>query len=104
MNELAPSGQVNVTPDQLQRILALYEQGLYVQAYQVATQIGPLDQWRGTDARIVAGRLAGNLGSTRLGDWHFLHAWRQDKKSPDALWFYVRALMAVRGPLAAWRF
>ena len=104
MNQLAPTGQLTVSPDLLQPILTLYDAGLYVQAYRLTETIGPLDQWRGTDARILAGRIAGNLGAARLGDWHFLGAWRKDKLHADAMWFYARTLIAVRGPLAAWRF
>ncbi len=104
MNEVAPMTESMVPPEQLQRILTLYDDGLYLQAFRVANEFGPLDKWRGTDARILAGRLAGNLGAPRLGDWHFLHAWRKDRQHPDALWSYTRTLLAIRGPLAAWKF
>ena len=104
MNELAPTGQANPTSEQLQSIHRLYEQGLYIQAYELSKEIGPLDTWRGADARIMAGRLAGNLGGIRLGDWHFLKAWRQNPSSAEAHWFYARTLLALRGPWAAWQF
>ena len=39
--------------------------------------------WTGTRARILAGRLAGNLGGPRLGEWHFIRAWRHDQADPD---------------------
>ena len=55
-------------PDsQLGDVRALYEQGLYLQAYHKATQIAPLSKWRGPSARILAGRLAWSLGGGRLG-------------------------------------
>ena len=104
MNEVAPRADVPVPPEQLRRILSFYDDGLYLQAFQATREVGPLDQWRGADARVLAGRLAGNLGAPRLGDWHFLHAWRSDRNHPDALWFYARTLLGLRGPLAAWKF
>lgn len=104
MSELAPMADLNISPDRLQRIFTLYDDGLYLQAYHLAQELGPLEKWRGADARILAGRLAGNLGAPRGGDWHFIHAWRKDKTHPEALWFYARTLLTLRGPLAAWKF
>ena len=104
MNELAPVLNVLVPPDLYERIRKLYEDGLYLQAYRLAETRGPLKTWRGTAARVLAGRMAGNLGSMRLSDWHFIHAWRQDRRNPEAMWFFARYLLSMRGPLAAWRF
>ena len=104
MSDLAQSAEVYVTTEQRARIFALYDAGLYMQAYRHAEDIGPLRNWRGTEARILAGRMAGNLGSMRLSDGHLIHAWRQDRKHPEALWFFARYLLGARGPLAAWKF
>lgn len=104
MSDIAPRPQVVVTPEQRAGVFALYDRGLYLQAYRAAEAIGPIQHWRGTESRILAGRIAGNLGSMRLADWHFVHAWRKDRKHAEALWFYARYLLAARGPLAAWRF
>ncbi len=93
-----------ITPEQQQTVFALYDQGLYLQAYELGTSIAPLHRWRGTTARILAGRMAGNLGSQRLGDWHFVHAYRQDPTHPDACWYFANYLANRRGPLPAWRF
>jgi tetratricopeptide (TPR) repeat protein len=101
---MAPMADIIVTPEQLAHLFRLYDDGLYLQAYQQAMAIGPLDRWRNTDARVLAGRLAGNLGAPRLADWHFLSAWRRDREHAEALWFYVRALLTRHGPLAAWKF
>jgi tetratricopeptide (TPR) repeat protein len=104
MSDLAQPAEVFVTPDQRAGVFALYHKGLYIQAYNMAEAIGPLRSWRGTEARILAGRLAGNLGSIRMADWHWVHAWRKDRKHPEALWFFTRYLMGARGSMAAWRF
>lgn len=104
MNNLAAVADILVPEDERQRIFELYDDGLYLQAYQRARGVGPLERWRGTEARILAGRMAGNLGSTRLADWHFVHAWRRDRTHAEAMWFFARYLLTVRGPLAAWQF
>ena len=104
MSELAQPNEIFVTTDQLAPIFKLYDQGLYVQAYNVAETIGPLALWRGASARVLAGRLAGNLGSLRLGEWHFIHAHRRNRRDPEAMWYFVRYLLGRRGPYAAWRF
>src|SRR6185503_7271536 len=97
MSDLAQTTEVFVTPEQRAGIFALYDRGLYLQAYQMGEAIGSLRNWRGTEARILAGRLAGNLGSIRMADWHWVHAWRKDRKHPEALWFFTRYLMGARG-------
>ena len=104
MNDQARPTDINVSPEQYEHIFKLYDDGLYLQAYRLAEAIGPLRQWRGTAARILAGRLAGNLGSMRLSDWHLIHAWRKDRTNPEAMWFFARYLLTMRGPLAAWKF
>ncbi len=92
-----------LTVQQLQPILELYERGLCLQAYRLAETLGPLPQWRGTAARVLAGRLAGNLGAPRLAAWHFHHAFRADPTHPEACWYHVRELLDRRGPLRAWQ-
>jgi cellulose synthase operon protein C len=104
MNELAPISNVLVPPDLFERVFKLYDDGLYLQAFRLAETLGPLKNWRGTAARILAGRLAGNLGSIRTADWHFIHAYRNDRRHPEAMWYFARYLLGVRGPLAAWKF
>ncbi|MBI3821960.1 MAG: C39 family peptidase, partial [Planctomycetes bacterium] len=104
MNDLAPAADITVPADVLASILQVYDDGLYLQAYQRAQAVGPLPKWRGSEARILAGRLAGNLGSIRFADWHFVHAWRKDRTHPETLWYFARYLLSVRGPLAAWKF
>lgn len=93
-----------VTPEQRESILKLYNAGLYVQAYRQAEWIGPLAGWRRPESRVLAGRIAGNLGSTRLADWHFVHAWRENREHPETLWYFTRYLLNMRGPFAAWNF
>jgi tetratricopeptide (TPR) repeat protein len=96
--------RATLTPEQLRAVFTLYDCGLYLQAYELGRSHAPLHLWRGTDARILAGRMAGNLGSQRLGDWHFIHAYRSDPTHPDACWYFANYLANRRGPLPAWQF
>ena len=63
----------------LARIQALYDQGKLVAAYDMGKAMGPLASWPGTQGRILAGRLAGQLSAGRLCDALLLSAWRRWK-------------------------
>jgi cellulose synthase operon protein C len=91
---------MNLTP-----ITQLYDQGRFVTAYQQATaQWGPLEQWQGTDARVLAGRLANYLGSQRLGAaLHYL-AWRNDPSHAEAALFVAWQKSGRFGPLSMLHF
>ncbi len=99
-----PCAGVSIAPEELAGVKALYERGLYLQAYQQASALAPLKSWTGTAARVLAGRLAVNLGGPRLATWHHYKAWRRDPTDPEAMWFYAYNLIERRGAWAAWRF
>lgn len=82
-------------------ILALYEEGRFCTAYTQATaQWGPLETWQGTDGRVLAGRLANQLGARRLGSvLHYL-AWRDDRSHAEAAVFVAAEKASRFGPLA----
>jgi tetratricopeptide (TPR) repeat protein len=82
----------------LEQIADLYERGLYLQAYQCSQELGPLASWQGTPERVLAGRLAGNLGGFRLASALHFRAWRADRSDPEACYFRVHALLS-RGRL-----
>ena len=69
---------MEIAPRDLDRIRELYNSGLYLQAYEVAKKYGPFSRWQGTAARVLAGRLAGNLGARRLASALHLRAGRRD--------------------------
>jgi tetratricopeptide (TPR) repeat protein len=100
---LTPESVV-VPANDLRHILALYQQGLCLQAYERAQMFGPLATWASAPARVLAGRLAVNLGAPKLAYWLHLRAWRADRGDPEARYFYGRSLFERRGPLAAWKF
>ncbi len=93
-----------ISASQFQPILDLYDRGLYLQAYRAAQTLAPLAEWEGTDAKVLAGRMAYTLGSSKLA--HRLHqsAWRKDRQNPEAKYFYTRVLLDKHGPLRAWLF
>ena len=94
----------DVPADVLKQVAELYHGGLYMQAYRAATTHSPLRSWRNTAARVLGGRLAMNIGSSRLGNVMHVLAWRQDRADPEARYYYARRLAEYRGPFAAWRF
>lgn len=94
-----------IPPEELAPLRALYEQGKYLTAYeQGLVTFGPLQEWVGTSARILAGRIIGNVGAPRVGQNLHILAYRHDPKHPGARYSYARVLLDRKGPLAAARF
>jgi cellulose synthase operon protein C len=98
------AGLAAVPAAALEEIRELYERGLYLQAHALGQPFGPLEQWAGTDARVLAGRLAMQLGGDKLARRLHLSAWRQDRRHPEACYYRATALLQRRGPLPAWDF
>lgn len=88
----------------LQEVRQLLSRGWYLRAYRLAVQAGPLHRWRGAAARVLAGRLAMQLGAPRLGFWHHLRAWREEPDHAEAAYYYARALLERQGLLRTWYF
>jgi hypothetical protein len=82
----------------------LYDRGLYLQAHAVALEHAPLREWQGVRDRILAGRLAANLGSRKLSRVLESLALREDPKDPQAIYYGAHALLDRCGILAAWKF
>jgi len=89
---------------QITQLEELYKQGLYLKAYEKTAKIGDLRDWRGDKARVLAGRLAYNLGGSRLGYLLHYRGWKEHPESGEAIYFYARALASVRGAYRALRF
>src|SRR4026209_1049747 len=90
------------TAQQLEPLEALYQQNLFQQAYSAANLLGPLEQWRGTSARLFTGRLARHLGADKLGTRQVLRAWRHDSGSWKARTSLLWTVCSMRGPVAQW--
>lgn len=78
-------------------ILALFDQGLYMQAYALAQEFGPLPGWRGAAGRIAAGRLSIALGARRMGRVLHRLAAREYPDDVDAVLYGAYALHAQNG-------
>ena len=108
-SELAPSsgpvaGRVEVAEAVLGEVERRYQAGRYLDAYRAALESGPLAAWRGIDARILAGRLAGRLGGTRLSRLLIATAFRERPRHAGAVLYRAYDLLSLRGPLAVWEF
>jgi tetratricopeptide (TPR) repeat protein len=100
----ANAGTPSVPPETLNQVQALYDQGLHIQAHRLATDFAPLKCWAGSKARILAGRLAGNLGAYRLACVLHWRAWRSDPTDADLVAYHACSIHRRRGPLAALEF
>jgi cellulose synthase operon protein C len=94
---------MQISVETLHHVQALYDRGLHLQAYQAAISHAPLSEWRGTDARILAGRIALQVGGQRRGYAYHLWAWHGEKSAATAA-YYGRFVVARQGLLAAWEF
>ena len=96
--------EVHLDKDQIAQLEGYYRKGLYLQAYKQTSDLGHIKDWRGEKGRILAGRLAYNLGGQRLGYLLHYRAWKEHPESGEAIYFYARALATVRGSYRALRF
>ena len=84
-------------------VRTLYERGMCLAAWEVGQGEGPLESWKGTGPRVLAGRMAQRLGAPRLGALLHLLAYRAEPTHPEAQYYYVWRVLERRGPLVAWR-
>lgn len=94
---------MHVASDALGVVADLYHQGRYLQAYEASRPLGPLSQWRGAAARVLAGRLAHNLGASRLGTTLHRLALREHPDVAEVRYFYALGMFHRRGPWRTWQ-
>lgn len=91
-----------IAPEALEQIRALYDRGLYLQAYQRAVEIGLFDRWSSPQEGLLAARLADKVGNERvLRAW----VWKLHRRYPrdDEIAPYYGSLLLDRvGPWKAW--
>ncbi len=93
-----------VTPGTpLIRVLELYEAGQYQDSLAASEGLGNIANWPGPEGRVMAGRLANNLGSPRLGRILHLLAYRRWPEHPYCLYYGALARWSRIGILHAWR-
>jgi tetratricopeptide (TPR) repeat protein len=93
----------HVRAEILSKVRALYEGGLYLQAYQVSREAGPLEGWRSTADALLAARLAAQLAAPTLANWLIRRAWRSDPSDPEARFYNAFRIFRLHGPYRAWR-
>ena len=99
-----PLPPVEIPPAELAKIKELYLNGQYGAAYRLGLNFGPLRAWRGSAARLLAGRLAMQLGAPQLGRQLHLAAYRESPAYPEATYYHARSRMERFGPLSCWAF
>jgi tetratricopeptide (TPR) repeat protein len=95
---------MEIAASELARILELYSQGLYLQAYNHAVSLAPIKEWEGTAARLLAGRLTRQLGAPRLSRWLMLKAYRGQPTHPEAIYYHARYFLEKYSLLESWNF
>jgi tetratricopeptide (TPR) repeat protein len=88
----------------LDRLQDLYDRALYVQAWRLAEPHGHPRTWRGTRARVLGGRILGNLGARRAACALHFATWRADRADAEAAYYAAYAVQERRGAWEAWRF
>jgi hypothetical protein len=88
--------------EQLEAVRTLYEDGRMLSAYRAGCAAGPLATWTPPAGRILAGRLAHQIGAPRLGHCLFRSAFRAAPDDPQARCYHGRYLWTVWGGYHAW--
>lgn len=96
--------RISVASGDLHTIRHLYTNGQYIRAYKAARSLAPLDEWSGSEACVLAGRIVAQLGASRMSTRHFARAWREDRTHAEATYYYALTVLQYRGPLRAWGF
>lgn len=82
-------------------IQALYDRGLFVQAFHAARRDGDPLLWREPAACILGARVLSHTGSPRAAALLILHAHRRAPADPAVFYRYLRHVLAAEGPHAA---
>jgi tetratricopeptide (TPR) repeat protein len=86
----------------LAEIQGYYDRGLYVQGHAAGTALfGPINTWQGPEARILATRLASNLGAGRTATSWLWRTWREYPDHPLVQYYVIRSFASRRGPWQA---
>jgi cellulose synthase operon protein C len=88
----------------IQCLTALLESGRCLETYVASQRFGPLGEWRGSEARILAARIARAVGAPRLTKAHIVRAFREHPLELLVRYFYCQELLTLRGPWVALQF
>ena len=95
---------VDIASADIGAIKDLYLRGRYRAAFEYGLRFGPLRGWAGPAARLIAGRLAMQLGAPRLGRRLHILAYRESPAYPEAVYYHARYRLEHFGPFAGWQF
>ncbi len=88
----------------LDEVLKHYDLGQYRLAYEAGLEcFGALEQWPGIAGRLLAGRVAYNLGAPRWAKYWHLRLCREFPNCPETSFYHYSLLLSYRGPLEVWR-
>jgi cellulose synthase operon protein C len=97
-------GQSLASPDDsLAVVMRLYQHGQYMDAWEASKPLGTLTRWRSPEGRVLAGRLANNLGAPRLGGILHRLAHREFPNHPLCTFYGALAYWSAAGTVHAWR-
>lgn len=85
-------------PELVKEVKALYDQGRFVDALAGLSSFDPMEQWVDCDARLLASRLLGNLGSLRRAQTLSAATWRKYPNRPDTFYYYALGFVERHGP------
>ena len=80
----------------------LYDRGLYTDALALSESLGPIANWRSAEGRVMAGRLASNLGAPRLGRALHWLAIREYPIQPYCMYYGALAHWGRFGTVHTW--
>ncbi|MCW5958841.1 MAG: C39 family peptidase [Pyrinomonadaceae bacterium] len=92
---------MQITSTFLDKVRDLNEQGLFLQSYNFARSILPLENWEGTEETLTAASIAYNLGAEKLSRRLSQKAWRSGKTNAKAIFYRAIEILSTRGILSA---
>lgn len=87
----------------VEQLIDFHNRGQYLKGYELAQKMGPMQQWTGVQEQLIGGRLAYNLGSSRLGRVMHRAAFASEPKNPEVIYFHTMSMGQRRSALRTWQ-
>ncbi len=97
LDHATPQETETLSPELFEKVTKLYDQGLYLQAYEASKQVGPLEKWTGARSRVLGARISNHVGSIRLGRTLLRLAHRRFPDDPEVQYFFTYAMLGRFG-------
>jgi tetratricopeptide (TPR) repeat protein len=95
---------MNADAVRLSEIEAVYERGLYLDAFRELRALGAPEAARTSAELILTSRVLNNVGAPKRGRLLAIRAHRVDRLNPSAAYYFASVLADVRGPWAGLSF